>query len=269
MPTRIHPTAIVHPDSELGLDVEIGPYALIHEHVVIGDGTRVEAYAQIHSYTSLGKNNRVFSYAAVGGEPQDLKYRGEPTKLVIGDNNAIREYATIHRGTEGGGGVTRIGSGCLLMAYVHVAHDCTLGNGVILSNAAMLAGHVIIGDHSVIGGMSGVHQFVRLGEYSFLGAYSGLGQDLPPYILAAGSRAKMHGPNNIGLRRHNFEAELIPALRAAYKRVFRSDTPRQVALDEIETEFGHFLEIRSFVQFIRTSERGIISPSVKGEEEDN
>jgi UDP-N-acetylglucosamine acyltransferase len=267
--TRIHPTAIVEPGAELGDGVEIGPYAYIHDKVLIGEGSRVDAYAQIYSYTTLGKNNRVFSYAAVGGEPQDLKYHGEVTQLVIGDNNSIREYATIHRGTEGGGGITRIGSGCLLMAYVHVAHDCILGDGVILSNCAMLAGHVLVGDYGVIGGMSGVHQFVRLGEYSFLGAYSGLGQDLPPYMLAAGSRAKMHGPNVIGLRRRSKNAELLPALRAAYKKIFRSDMPRKEALEDVEREYAQFEEIQFFVQFIRSSQRGIVSPNLKSEDADD
>ncbi len=269
MAVRIHPTAIVHPGAELGNDVEAGPFCVIQDRVVVGDRTRVEAFAQVHSYTRIGSDCRIFSYASVGGEPQDLKFSGEESWLSIGNRTTIRENCTINRGTAGGGGETRIGDNCLLMAYVHVAHDCRVGNGVILSNAAMLAGHVVIEDCAVIGGMSGVHQFVRVGEYAFVGAMSGLPQDLPPYMLAAGSRARMHGPNLIGLRRYAFSPEFIPALRTVYKRIFRSDTPRKEALDSVEAEFGHFPQMRTLVEFIRSSERGILSPSGKTGEVDD
>ncbi len=185
MPVTIHPTAIVHPDAALGNDVEVGPYAIIEDKVTIGDRCRIGSHAQILSHTTMGTDNTVFSFASVGGTPQDLKFQGEESYLVIGNNNSIREYVTLHRGTSGGGGFTRIADECLLMAYVHVAHDCKLGNNVILSNAAMLAGHIEIGDYAVIGGMSGVHQFVRIGECAFLGAMSGLGMISLPTCLPA------------------------------------------------------------------------------------
>ncbi len=265
---HIHPTAIVHPGAELAQDVVVGPYCVIEDQVRIGAGTRIEASAQILRFTELGVNCRVHSFALVGGEPQDLKFRGEETTCSIGDNTVIREYVTVHRGTAGGGGITRVGSGCLLMAYVHVAHDCILGNRVILSNGAMLAGHVVIDDHAAVGGMSGVHQFVHIGEFAFVGAMSGIAQDIPPFLLASGSRAKLHGLNLIGLRRQEFTQEALAALRSAYKRIFRSDTPRQEALAEVETEFGHLPQIQKLLQFIRNSERGVLSASVKGENGD-
>ncbi len=258
MPVTIHPTAIVHPGAALGNDVEIGPYAIIEDKVTIGDRCRIESHAQILSHTTMGSDNEVFSFASVGGTPQDLKFQGEESYLVIGNNNSIREYVTLHRGTKGGGGVTKIGDNCLLMAYVHVAHDCTLGNNVILSNAAMLAGHIEIGDSAVIGGMSGVHQFVRIGECAFLGAMSGLGMDLPPYMLASGSRARLMGPNAIGLKRHGVTPEVISALRTAYKRIWRSEIPRKDALDEIASEFTSMREISALLEFIAQSQRGVL-----------
>lgn len=258
MPVTIHPTAIVHQNAVLGADVEIGPYAIIEDKVTIGDRCRIAAHAQILSHTTLGNDNQVFSYAAIGGTPQDLKFQGEESFLVLGNNNSVREYVTIHRGTTGGGGVTHIGDKCLLMAYVHIAHDCKLGNSVILSNASMLAGHIEIGDGAVIGGMSGVHQFVRIGECAFLGAMSGLGMDLPPYMLASGSRARLMGPNAIGLKRHGVAPEVIAALRTAYKRIWRSELSRKDALDEISTEFSEMPEISRMLEFIAQSQRGVL-----------
>ncbi len=258
MSVTIHPTAIVHPNAVLGADVEVGPYAIIEDKVTIGDRCSIASHAQVLPYTTMGSDNHVFSYAAVGGKPQDLKFQGEESFLVIGNNNSIREYVTLHRGTAGGGGITRIGDNCLLMAYVHVAHDCKLGDNVILSNAAMLAGHIEIGHDAVIGGMSGVHQFVRIGECAFLGAMSGLGMDLPPYMLASGSRARLMGPNAIGLRRHGLSHEVSTALRTAYKRIWRSEIPRKEALDEIAEEFSHIKEISRMLEFIAQSQRGVL-----------
>lgn len=260
---QIHPTALVHKDAEIAQDAVIGPYCNVEGDVVIGAGTRLDAYAQVLRYTTIGAGCRIHSFASVGGEPQDLKFKGETTRCEIGDKSVVREYVTVHRGTEGGGGITRIGSGCLLMAYVHIAHDCLLGNGVILSNGAMLAGHVIVGDHAALGGMTGVHQFVNIGEHSFLGAKSGLGQDLPPYLLATGSRAKLHGPNLIGLRRLGYSQELLAALRSAYKRIWRSDIPRQEALAQVEEEFGQMPQVKSLVDFVRGSERGVVTASTR------
>jgi UDP-N-acetylglucosamine acyltransferase len=257
--TQIHPSAIVHPGAQLGQDVVVGPCCVVEDKVSIGDRCRLDPFCQIKAFTTLGADNRVHSYALVGGEPQDLKFRGEETHLTVGDNNQIREYATLHRGTEDGGGLSSVGSGCLLMGYVHVAHDCHIGDGVILSNGAMLAGHVTIDSGAIVGGMSGVHQFVRIGEEAFVGAMSGLGQDLPPFMLAAGARAKVHGPNFIGLKRKGYSQETMAALKTAYKSIWRSETPRQEALDDVESALGSHPEIRKLVAFIRQSERGVVS----------
>lgn len=268
MGTNIHPSAVVHENAQLGVDVEIGPFSVIEDNVVIGDGSRIDSHSQVLQHTTMGKGNHVYSFASVGGVPQDLKYQGEVSQLVLGDGNTIREYVSLHRGTANGGGVTKIGNQCLIMGYVHVAHDCLLGDGVIMSNGAMLAGHVTIEDNAVIGGMSGIHQFVRIGAHSFLGAYSGLAQDLPPFMLAAGSRAKLHGPNMIGIRRHGFGADVLGALRSAFKTIWRSDIPRQEALENVEKEFGDIDPVLKMVEFIRNSERGVISAEAKNGDEE-
>lgn len=264
---EIHHTAIIHPEAQLADDVVVGPFCHVEQDVTIGPGSRLEAYAQVLRHTTIGKCCRIHSFASVGGEPQDLKFRGEISHCAIGDGSVIREYVTVHRGTEGGGGVTRVGRNCLLMAYVHVAHDCLLGDNVILSNGAMLAGHVIMDDNAAVGGMTGVHQFVHIGEYAFVGAKSGVGQDLPPYMLASGSRARLHGLNLIGLRRQGFSQELMAALRSAYKRIWRSETPRQEALSEVEAEFGHHPQVKRLVDFVRSSERGVLAASKNGDDE--
>lgn len=261
MPTQIHPTAIVHETAQLGEDVFVGPYCLVDEHTVIGDRTRLDAFVHIMPFTRMGADNRVHSHACIGGEPQDLKFHGEKSAVVMGDGNTVREYVTIHRGTEGGGFETRIGNNCLLMAYVHIAHDNILGDGVIMSNAATLAGHVTVGDHVVIGGMSAVHQFGRIGDHAFLGGMTGLTQDLPPFMLAAGSRADLHGPNLIGLRRRNFASDDIRALRNAYRTIWRSGMPRQEALEAVDRESGDRAVIRQLLDFIRSSERGVVTPA--------
>jgi len=264
---QIHPSALVHPEANLAEDVVVGPFCHVEQDVVIGAGTRLDAYAQVLRHTELGAGCRIHSFASVGGEPQDLKFRGEVSSCVIGDGTVIREYVTVHRGTEGGGGVTRVGRNCLLMAYVHVAHDCILGDHVIISNGSMLAGHVIMDDFAAVGGMTGVHQFVHIGENAFVGAKSGLGQDLPPYLLASGSRARLHGLNLIGLRRHGFSQELMAALRSAYRRIWRSETPRKEALAEVEAEYGHHPQVKSLIEFVRTSERGVLAASKNGDDE--
>ncbi len=265
----VHPTAIVHPDAELAPDVEIGPYCIVEQDVAIGSGTRLDAYSQVLRYTRIGNGCRLYSQSVVGGEPQDMKFKGEPSILEIGDKTIVREFVTIHRGTEGGGGITKVGGSCLLMAYVHIAHDCILGDNVILSNAAMLAGHVVVGSNAVIGGMTGVHQFVHVGDYAFVGAMSGLPQDVPPYLLASGSRAKLHGPNLIGLRRYGFSQEFLNALRSSYKRIFRAETPRKQAIEEAFNDFGHIPEMGVFFDFIRNSDRGLLSASVRNGESDS
>ncbi|MBG0777095.1 MAG: acyl-ACP--UDP-N-acetylglucosamine O-acyltransferase [Desulfovibrionaceae bacterium] len=266
MPSQIHPTAIVDPGAQLGEDVVVGPYAIIEDKTVIGDRCRIDPFAKILPYTFMGSDNHVHSNALVGGAPQDLKFHGEESTLEIGNGNTIREFATVHRGTEGGGGVTRVGNGCLLMAYTHTAHDCILGDGVIMSNAASLAGHVIVGDQAIIGGMSGVHQFVRIGEHAFVGAMSGLAQDLPPFMLASGNRAQMHGPNSVGLRRMRASQIEIRALRTAYKRLFRSDLSIAEAIEEVEYELGDHETVKTLVRFLRVkSNRGVTSAALKTE----
>lgn len=263
----IHPTAIIHPKAELADDVLVGPFCHVEQDVRIGPGSQLDAYVQVLRHTTLGASCRVHSFASVGGEPQDLKFRGEESQCLIGDGTVIREYVTVHRGTEGGGGVTKVGDKCLLMAYVHVAHDCILGNGVIISNGSMLAGHVIMDDFSAVGGMTGVHQFVHIGENAFVGAKSGVAQDLPPYLLASGSRARLHGLNLIGLRRQGFSQELLAGLRTAYKRIWRSETPRKEALAEVDAEFGHLPQVKRLVDFVRSSERGVLAAGKNGDDE--
>lgn len=266
MGTQVHPGAFVSPRARLGEGVEIGPCAFIDEDVEIGDGTRVDAFASIKRYTRLGKNNHVFSYAMVGEVPQDLKFRGEVSRLEIGDNNMIREFATLHRGTEGGGGLTRVGDSCLLMAYTHVAHDCLLGSHIVLSNAVNLAGHVEIQDYAIIGGLSAVHQFSRIGRHAFVGGMTGIGQDLPPYMLAVGERAGLHGPNMVGLRRLNLSREEIGAVRAVFKLIWLSGAPRKEALEKAAQEYAAFPHAMEVVSFVRDSKRGVLSADRSGAE---
>ncbi|NLW80215.1 MAG: acyl-ACP--UDP-N-acetylglucosamine O-acyltransferase [Desulfovibrionales bacterium] len=260
MQTTIHPTAVVHPKASLGVGVQVGPYVIIEEDVRIGDGCVVDAAAQIKRFTSLGAENHVHSMACVGGEPQDLKFHGEETRLEIGERNRIREFSTIHRGTEGGGGVTRVGSDNLMMAYSHIAHDCIVGNNNVLANAATLAGHVVVGSEVVVGGLSAVHQFVNIGDFAFIGGKTGVAQDVPPYMLAVGERATLRGLNLIGLRRHGFSSEEIHALKSAYKLIWRSNQERNEVMQQAETELGHFPQVIKLLDFIRSSKRGTITP---------
>jgi len=260
MQTSIHPSAIVHPESYLGTGVVVGPYAIIEEQVHIGDGTVIDAGAQIKRFTTLGAKNHVHSMACVGGEPQDLKFGGEESTLVIGDRNRIREFSTIHRGTEGGGGVTRVGSDNLMMAYSHIAHDCVVGDNNVLANAATLAGHVTVGNEVVVGGLSAVHQFVNIGDFAFIGGKTGVAQDVPPFMLVVGERATLRGLNLIGLRRHGFSSEEISALKSAYKLIWRSNQERNEVMQQVETELGSFQQVMKLIDFIRSSKRGTITP---------
>lgn len=259
MSVAIHPSAFVSEKARLGRDVSVGPCAIIEDDVVIGDNCQVHAFASVKQYTEMGANNVIHSYAMVGGIPQDLKFQGEVSYLRIGDNNNIREFATLHRGTEGGGGVTRIGSNNLIMAYCHVAHDCQLGNGIVMSNNATLAGHVQVADQAIIGGLSAVHQFARIGRCAFIGGMSGIGQDLPPYMMALGIRAGIHGPNLVGMRRLKLPSATITSVRAAFRQIWHSDLPRQEALDQAEKEFAAVPEVLEIISFVRESERGVLS----------
>lgn len=267
MSASVHPSAFVDPGARLGNDVVVGPCAFIGKDVEIGDGCLIDAFASVKQYTRMGKNNHIFSYAMVGEVPQDLKFHGEVSWLEIGDNNNIREFSTLHRGTETGTGVTRIGNKCLLMAYTHVAHDCLLGDGIVMSNNATLAGHVEVQDHAIIGGLSAVHQFVRIGTHAFVGGMTGISQDLPPYMLAVGERAGLHGPNVVGLRRMGLTREAISAVKNVFKLLWLSGTPRQEALEKAEQEYAAFPEALQIVYFVKESKRGTLSP-IRGEAQD-
>lgn len=255
--SRIHPTAVIDPNAQLGIDVEVGPYAVIEDNVIIGDHCRIASHAVIKRFTRMGENNRIHSHALVGGEPQDLKFHGETTWLELGDNNNVREFSTLHRGTEGGGGITRIGSRNLIMAYAHIAHDCLLGDDIVMSNGATLGGHVTVGDFAIIGGLSAVHQFCRIGAHAFVGGMTGVPQNLPPWMLAAGSRALVHGPNMVGLRRAGASRELVLAFKQAFRLIWRSEMPRAEALDVLTSEYSSLPQVLDFIDFVRKSERGV------------
>lgn len=253
----IHPTAIVAPDAVIGEGVEIGAYSIVGSGVAIGDGTWVGSHVMIEGRTEIGPHCKVFHHSYIGGPPQDLKYRGEETRLKIGSHNIIREYVTLNRGTVSGGGVTTIGDHNLFMAYVHVAHDCHIGNHVVMANAATLAGHVTIEDRAIIGGLSAIHQFARIGTCVMIGGCSAVPQDVPPYMNATGNRAKLYGLNTIGLQRNNFSEDAISRLKKAYKILFRSKMTLETALEKVTEELGGAAEVDYLVNFIRQSERGI------------
>jgi UDP-N-acetylglucosamine acyltransferase len=253
----IHPTAIVNAKAELGENVSIGPYSVIEGAVIIGSGTEVGAHVYIDRFTRIGRNCHIYPFASIGTAPQDKKFKGEKTQVVIGDENVIREYVTINRGTSGGGGVTTLGDQNLLMAYVHVAHDCHLGNGIIMANLATLAGHVILEDYSILNGLVAIQQFVRIGAYAYIGGKSGVLKDIPPYVIASGDRAKLFGLNIVGLKRHDFSDEVIMALKKAYQIIIRSHLTLQEALLRVEKEVPALPEVVRFLDFIRNSQQGI------------
>ncbi len=254
---RIHPSAVVDKEAMLDGDVTVGPFAVIGPKVSIGPGTTVDHHASILGRTTIGAGNRIFPFASVGSVPQDLKYRGEDTALVIGDRNVIREFTTLNIGTAGGGGTTSIGNGCLLMAYVHVAHDCRVGDGVVMANCATLAGHITVEDHAVIGGLTGIHQFVRIGTMAMIGGASAIVMDVPPYMTATGNRAELHGLNLIGLKRSGLDDERISALKKAYRLVFRTGLTLQEAVDKVAAEVPATAEVTRLLDFLRSSQRGI------------
>jgi UDP-N-acetylglucosamine acyltransferase len=253
---EIHPTAIVHPDAEIGAGSVIGPYVTIGERVRIGRDCRIGASCVIDGATKIGDGNEVFPMTSIGLVPQDLKFGGEPTRVVIGDRNVIREFVTIHRGTAGGGGVTSIGNHNLLMAYTHIAHDCHIGNETIFGNAATLAGHVLVDDYANVGAFSGVHQFCRVGRHAFIGGYSVVTKDALPFAKTVGNRARIYGINTIGLIRRGFSQETIGKLRRAYRYLLHSNTSRAVAQIERDAALQS-PEVRYVVEFIRSSKRGV------------
>jgi UDP-N-acetylglucosamine acyltransferase len=252
----IHPTAIVHPDAQIGAGTVIGPYANVGEHVRIGRDCRIGASAVIDGWTEIGDANEIFPMASVGLIPQDLKFGGERTRLVIGNRNVIREFATIHRGTAGGGGLTRIGDHNLFMAYAHIAHDCHVGNETIFGNGATLAGHVVVEDYANVGAFSGVHQFCRVGRHAFIGGYSVVTKDALPFAKTVGNRARIYGLNTIGLVRRKFSQDAIAKLRRAYRHLLHSNTSRALAQIERDPTL-QCDEVQYVVDFIRTSSRGV------------
>jgi len=256
MLAEIHDTAIVHAGARIGKDVSIGPYSIIGEHVEIGDGCSIGSCARIEGRTTFGKNNRVFHGAAIGSIPQDLKYRGADSLVTIGDDNIFREFVTINMAT-GDGESTVIGDKNLLMAYVHVAHNCIIGDNIILANSVNLAGHVIVEDYTIIGGVVPVHQFVTIGSHSFIGGGSRIAKDIPPFVKVAGNPPRIGGINIVGLRRRGFTNEQLVQIKTAYRYLYRSELNVTQAIEKIKSELPDTPEIRMLIEFIRNSRRGI------------
>jgi UDP-N-acetylglucosamine acyltransferase len=256
---KAHPTAIIHPQAQIADGVTIGPYSIIGDGVELGEDCEVMSHVVMEGPTRLGKRNRIFPFAIVGLPCQDLKYQGEPTRLEIGDDNVIREFVTLHRGTVDGGGVTSIGHHNFLMAYVHIAHDCRLGNHIIMANGASLAGHVEIGNHATVGAFCGIHQFCRIGAYSFLGSYSVINKDILPYSRTSAERpAGVYGANRVGLERRGFAQQEIDELDTALRLLSRSKLNTTQALEAIAARGFQSEHVRALVDFIKTSQRGVV-----------
>lgn len=253
----IHPTAVVDPSAELAPDVVLGPFAVIGPEVQLASGVRVGAHAVVTGPARLGSSTQVFPHAVLGEDPQDKKYQGERTFLEVGAENVFREFTTVNRGTSGGGGVTRIGDRNLFMAYSHVAHDCQIGSGCVFANSVALAGHVIIQDFAVLGGLVGVHQHTRVGRLAMLGGGAMAAQDVPPFTIAQGDRARLFGLNVIGLRRAGFSLAAIQALRAAYRELFKQGLPLRLALEQVRELYTEVAEVQELVAFVAGSTRGI------------
>lgn len=254
---KIHPTAIISPDARLGEGVEVGPYSIIGPDVTIGKNTVIGPHVVIQEQTDIGEKCNIAQFSSIGGDPQDLKFKGEKTRVIMGNNNHIREYVTINRATTADIGVTIMGDNNLIMAYCHIAHNCKLGNNIIMANAANLAGHIHIDDFAIIGGLTGIHQFTRIGCHSIIGGASALAKDLPPYLMAAGNHAKLFGLNLVGLKRRGFKEENIKLLKQAYKILFRSSLLLKTAVEKVRTELEDIPEIRVLLDFVEKSERGI------------
>ena len=253
----IHPTAIVSSKAEIDAGVKIGPYSVIGENVHIGKNTFVGSHVVIEPFVTIGSDCQVFQFAAIGAPPQSIKFKGEKSYVKIGRANIIREFATIHRGTAFGGGITEIGDECFLMAYTHVAHDCKIGRQVVMANNATLAGHIEIGDFATIGGLSAVHQFAKIGEYAFIGGKTGVPKDIPPYVIAAGERASLRGLNTVGLKRQGFSRQTLTQLKKAYRIIFRIGLTLNEAIERVQAEVEQIPEVVRFIEFIKSSERGI------------
>lgn len=254
----IHQTAIIDPSAKIASDVQIGAYSIIGAHVEIESGTWIGPHVVINGPTKIGKNNRIHQFSSLGEAPQDLKYKGDPTRLEIGDGNTIREYVTFNRGTKEGGGITRIGSNNLFMAYVHVAHDCQVGSHIVFANSASLAGHVHIEDYAILGGFTLVHQFTRIGGYCMTSMGSAINRDVPPYLIVSGNYAEPIGVNKIGLKRRGFSDDAIRAITNAFKLLVRSRKPRDEVNAAVQPLADKFPEVKRFVDFINASKRGIV-----------
>jgi UDP-N-acetylglucosamine acyltransferase len=254
----IHPTAIVHPRAELDEGVTISPYSVVGENVKIGKDTKIGPHVVIEGATTINKDCAIYQFVSIGAPPQDIKFSGENTEVVIGSGCIIREFVTINKGTSHGRGKTELGSDNFIMAYAHIAHDCVIGNNVVMANAATLGGHVEIDDYAIIGGLVPIHQYVKIGAYSMIGGGSTVAQDVPPFMKAVGNRAKLYGLNSVGLKRHGFSSDDIKNLKLAYKIIFRSGLTLKKALDKLKTEVAPSPHIDKLVDFINTSERGIM-----------
>jgi len=264
MDTEIHPTAVVHPSAALDTGVRIGPYAVVHEDVEIGAGTTVGAGATIGPHTRLGARNAVHPHAAVGGDPQDRLFRGETTWLVVGADNEIREFSTINRGTSKGDGYTRIGDGNLLMAGSHVAHDCILGNRIVLANNVLFAGHVVVEDGAILNGAAAVQQFTTIGRVAYVGGLTRIVQDVPPFMVVEGNPAKVWKANIVGLQRNGYSEDQIAALREAHRMIFRSRKPRAQALAELEGNGPMTPEVAELLSFLKRAEHGTFGRARNG-----
>jgi UDP-N-acetylglucosamine acyltransferase len=254
---KIHQTAIVSPDAVIGEGSSIGAYSIIGRQVRIGNNTAISSHVVIEDGTEIGENCQISQYSCIGGAPQDLKFRGEVTKVVIGNFNNIREFVTINRATCEDIGVTMIGDHNLIMAYCHVAHNCLLRNNIVLANGTNLAGHVIVEDFAVVGGLTGVHQFTHIGAHSMIGGASAVNKDVPPYVTASGNHARLYGLNLIGMKRRGFSVEVLQALKDSYRIIFRSSLLLSQAVDRVRTDVPDLLEVRHFLDFIQQSKRGV------------
>lgn len=253
----IHPTAIIDSKAALDSNVSVGPYAVVQANVQIGSGTIIGPHVTIQPYVTIGPECHIFQYASIGAVPQALKFQGEKTHLKIGRGTVVREFVTINRGTEFGGGITEVGEENFLMAYVHIAHDCKTGKNVILANNATLAGHIIIEDFVTVGGLVAIHQFVRIGKYAYIGGMTGVPKDIPPYVMVSGYRAKLHGLNTVGLKRQGFSQETLHLLKKAYRIVFRIGLTLNEAIERVKAEVEQIPEIVNLIDFIESSPRGI------------
>jgi UDP-N-acetylglucosamine acyltransferase len=253
----IHPTAIIDPKADIDSNVDVGPHSIVGANVKIGSGTVIGPHVVIQPYVEIGPDCHIFQYASIGAIPQALKFEGEETYVKIGRGTVIREFVTVNRGTGFGGGITEVGEENFLMAYVHIAHDCKTGRKVILANNATLAGHIVIEDFVTVGGLVAIHQFVRIGNYAYIGGKSAVVKDIPPYVIAAGDRAKLHGLNSVGLKRHGFSKETLSSLKKAYRILFRIGLTLNEAIERVKAEVGQVPEVNDLIRFIKSSKRGI------------